>query len=192
MKTFIAMLEDHKEMINNLAHCNDDIESAGQLLINTLQQGGKLLLCGNGGSAADCQHIAAELVVRYEKHRQALAAIALTTDTSILTAHSNDYGFETVFSRQVEALGQPNDVLCAISTSGHSKNIIKAAQTAQQKNMRVIVLTGGSGGELIEHATVSVIVPSTVTARIQEAHILIGHWWCGLLEDQFKEITCSL
>ncbi len=192
MKTFIAMLEDHKEMINNLAHCNDDIESAGQLLINTLQQGGKLLLCGNGGSAADCQHIAAELVVRYEKHRQALAAIALTTDTSILTAHSNDYGFETVFSRQVEALGQPNDVLCAISTSGHSKNIIKAAQTAQQKNMRVIVLTGDSGGELIEHATVSVIVPSTVTARIQEAHILIGHWWCGLLEDQFKEITCSL
>ncbi|TAL52564.1 MAG: SIS domain-containing protein, partial [Methylovulum sp.] len=113
-------------MIKNLASCNGDIEAAGELLVKALQQGGKLLLCGNGGSAADCQHIAAELVVRYEKHRKAIAAIALTTDTSILTAHSNDYGFETVFSRQVEALGQPNDVLCAISTSGNSRNITKA------------------------------------------------------------------
>ncbi len=189
MKTFISVLEDHLEMIKNLASCNGDIEAAGELLVKALQQGGKLLLCGNGGSAADCQHIAAELVVRYEKHRKAIAAIALTTDTSILTAHSNDYGFETVFSRQVEALGQPNDVLCAISTSGNSRNITKAAATARQKGMIVIALTGGTGGELTQHATISIIVPSTVTARIQEAHILIGHWWCGLIEEPFKKET---
>lgn len=186
MKTFIFVLEDHLEMIKNLASCNGEIEAAGALLLKTLQQGGKMLLCGNGGSAADCQHIAAELVVRYEKQRRALAAIALTTDTSILTAHSNDYGFETVFSRQVEALGQPHDVLCAISTSGNSQNIIRAAQAAREKGMAVIVLTGCSGGELTQYATVSVLVPSTVTARIQEAHILIGHWWCGLIEAGFS------
>jgi len=187
LKTFISVLEDHLEMIKNLASCNDDIEAAGGLLINALQQGGKLLLCGNGGSAADCQHIAAEFIVRYEKKRRALAAIALTTDTSILTAHSNDYDFESVFSRQIEGIGHHSDCLIAISTSGNSKNIIKAAETARQKGMTVIALTGCSGGNLTKYATVSVIVPSNVTARIQEAHILIGHWWCGLVEDQFNK-----
>ncbi len=190
MKTFISVLEDHQLMINSLVHCTSDIEAAGQVLLTTLQHGGKILLCGNGGSAADCQHIAAELVVRYEYHRRALAAIALTTDSSILTAHSNDYGFDSVYARQVEALGAANDVLCAISTSGNSLNIINAAQAAQQKGMKVIVLTGGSGGDLIQYATAAVIVPSTVTARIQEAHILIGHWWCALVENHFKDMPC--
>ncbi len=187
MNTFLAVLAEHQDTMAQLASCQQKIEHAARLMQTSLQAGGKILLCGNGGSAADCQHLAAELVVRYEKHRPALAALALTTDTSILTAHSNDFGFRTVFSRQVEALGQAGDVLCAISTSGNSENIIAAAQAAQHKGLTVIVLTGGSGGELAALATVSVNVPSTVTARIQEAHILIGHWWCQYLEQQTEE-----
>lgn len=183
MKTFISDLEQHQLVIKQLADCSDVIEEAGELLIKTLKQGGKLLLCGNGGSAADCQHIAAEFVVRYEKKRQALAAIALTTDSSILTAHANDFDFETVFSRQVEAIANEEDCLIAISTSGNSRNILKAVQAAKLKGMTVIALTGCEGGELSRLATVSVIVPSAVTARIQEAHILIGHWWCGAVEE---------
>ena len=183
MKTFISDLEQHQTVIKRLADYSDVIEAAGELLIKTLKQGGKLLLCGNGGSAADCQHIAAEFVVRYEKKRQALAAIALTTDSSILTAHANDFDFETVFSRQVEAIANEKDCLIAISTSGNSKNILKAVQAAKLKGMTVVALTGCEGGELSRQATVSVIVPSTVTARIQEAHILIGHWWCGTIEE---------
>ena len=183
LKTFLSELEEHQAMIARLADCSEEIEAAGALLIATLKQGGKVLLCGNGGSAADCQHIAAEFVVRYEKKRQAMAAIALTTDSSILTAHANDFDFETVFSRQVEALGNDKDCLVAISTSGTSKNILKAVGAAKAKNMAVIGLTGGEGGELGNQATVAVIVPSAVTARIQEAHILIGHWWCGAVEE---------
>ncbi len=186
MKTFIDELEQHRETMNNLASCHGVIEAAAELLINTLQQGGKLLLCGNGGSAADCQHIAAEFVVRYEKKRRALAAIALTTDSSILTAHANDFDFDTVFSRQVEALGNSNDCLIAISTSGNSSNVLKAVTAARDKGMTVIALTGGTGGDLREHATLAVIVPSNVTARIQEAHILIGHYWCGVVEERLS------
>jgi len=183
LKTFISELEEHKAVAERLADCSDVIEAAGELLIKTLKQGGKILLCGNGGSAADCQHIAAELVVRYEKNRKALAAIALTTDSSILTAHSNDIGFDTVYSRQIEAIANEKDCLIAISTSGISKNILNAVKAARLKGMVVIGLTGRDGGELSGQVTHSVIVPSAVTARIQEAHILIGHWWCGLIDD---------
>ncbi len=183
MKRFIAELEDHQEMIERLVSCSEVIESVGKVLIDTLKQGGKILLCGNGGSAADCQHIAAELVVQYQKNRQALAAIALTTDSSILTAHSNDFGFETVYSRQIEAIANERDCLIAISTSGRSVNIVNAVQAAKVKGMVVVGLTGGNGGELIKQVTHSIVVPSTVTARIQEAHILIGHWWCGAIEE---------
>lgn len=171
----------------SLAACSDVIDEAGQLLVSTLKQGGKVLLCGNGGSAADCQHLAAEFVVRYEKQRRGLAAIALTTDTSILTAHSNDFEFETVFSRQIEALGRPQDCLIAISTSGTSKNVVNAAKTAAQQGLAVIAMTGANGGGLLQYAGVAVQVPSTVTARIQEAHILIGHWWCAFVEDRLIE-----
>jgi D-sedoheptulose 7-phosphate isomerase len=115
-----------------------------------------------------------------------LAAIALTTDSSILTAHANDYDFDTVFSRQVEGLGHQDDCLIAISTSGYSKNVLAAAEAAQAKGMPVIALTGGTGGDLVRYATHSIIVPSAVTARIQEAHILIGHWWCGAVEEVFS------
>ena len=187
MKTFVTELEEHQAMIVSLAEQADAIETAGALLIATLKQGGKILLCGNGGSAADCQHIAAELVVRYEKKRQAMAAIALTTDSSILTAHANDFDFETVFSRQVEGLGNAKDCLIAISTSGTSKNILKATEAAKAKGMTVIGLTGNEGGELSVLSTVSVVVPSKVTARIQEAHILIGHWWCGVIEEALSD-----
>jgi len=186
LKTFIDELEEHQEMMSRLADCNGVIEESVGVLIDTLKNGGKLLLCGNGGSAADCQHIAAEFVVRYEKKRQALAAIALTTDTSILTAHANDFDFETVFSRQVEALASEKDCLIAISTSGNSKNVLKAVEAAKLKGMAVVGLTGGKGGELSKQATISIIVPSEVTARIQEAHILIGHWWCGVIEEVFS------
>ena len=187
LKKFVTELEEHQVMIASLAEQSDAIEAAGALLINTLKQGGKIMLCGNGGSAADCQHIAAELVVRYEKKRQSMAAIALTTDSSILTAHANDFDFETVFSRQVEGLGHSNDCLIAISTSGTSKNILKATETAKSKGMAVIGLTGNEGGELSKQATLAVIVPSKVTARIQEAHILIGHWWCGVIEEALSD-----
>ncbi|WP_024298591.1 D-sedoheptulose-7-phosphate isomerase [Methylomicrobium lacus] len=187
MKTFMAELEQHQAMIEKLRTRSDVIESAGELLVDTLKQGGKILLCGNGGSAADCQHIAAEFVVRYEKHRRPLAAIALTTDSSILTAHSNDYHFDSVYARQVEALGNENDCLIAISTSGCSKNVLNAAEAAIDKGMAVIGLTGCGGGMLAGIATMSVVVPEQVTARIQEAHILIGHWWCGLVEEAFSD-----
>lgn len=186
MKPFIDELEQHRETMSNLASCNSVIETAAELLISTLQHGGKILLCGNGGSAADCQHIAAEFVVRYEKKRRALAAIALTTDSSILTAHANDFDFDTVFSRQVEALGNAKDCLIAITTSGNSNNVLKAVTAARAKGMTVIALTGGTGGTLREHATVTVCVPSNVTARIQEAHILIGHYWCGVVEERLS------
>ena len=188
MKTFITELKEHQAMIAKLADCSDAIELVGQVLIETLKQGGKILLCGNGGSAADCQHIAAELVVQYQKNRQAMAAIALTTDSSILTAHSNDFGFETVYSRQIEAIANEKDCLIAISTSGCSKNILKAVEAANLKGLTVIGLTGNEGGELISHATHSIVVPSNVTARIQEAHILIGHWWCGAIEEALSAI----
>jgi len=188
LKTFISELEQHQAMMERLAACSDAIEAAGELLITTLKQGGKILLCGNGGSAADCQHIAAELVVQYQKSRKALAAIALTTDSSILTAHSNDFGFDTVYSRQVEAIANEKDCLIAISTSGNSKNIVNAAKAARLKGMAVIGLTGCDGGELIGLVTHSVIVPSAVTARIQEAHILIGHWWGGVIDDCMEQL----
>jgi D-sedoheptulose 7-phosphate isomerase len=186
LKTFVQELEQHCEMMNSLSSCNEAIEKAAGLLLDTIKHGGKILLCGNGGSAADCQHIAAEFVVRYVNNRKALAAIALTTDSSILTAHSNDFGFETVFSRQVEALGNEMDCLIAISTSGNSPNIIQAIKAAEAKAMRIVVLTGCEGGRLAKMVNDAVIVPSMVTARIQEAHILIGHFWCNLIEEYFS------
>jgi D-sedoheptulose 7-phosphate isomerase len=186
LKTFSAELADHQALMARLATSTTVIEEAAALLVATYRHGGKVLLCGNGGSAADCQHLAAEFVVRYETKRKAMAAIALTTDSSILTAHANDFNFDTVFSRQIEALGNANDCLIAISTSGNSQNVVNAAETAKSLGMAVIALTGGSGGVLCQHGTVAVIVPSSVTARIQEAHILIGHWWCGVIEEAFS------
>ena len=151
----------------------------------SMGKGGKILLCGNGGSAADAQHIAAELVVRLtsQNSRPAIAAQALTVDSSILTASANDFGFEFVFSRQIEALGNRDDTLIAISTSGNSNNVIEAVNMAHEKGLYVIGLLGGSGGKLEKLVDLPVIVPSSETARIQEAHALIGHILCDLAEQ---------
>lgn len=161
--------------------CTNSILAAAELCKKTLANGHKILLAGNGGSAADAQHIAAELVGRFEKERPGMAAIAITTDTSALTAIANDYGYERVFSRQVEGLGNSGDIFIGISTSGNSANIIAAVNIAKQKNMHTIVLCG-AGGKLKELCDISINVPSTRTATIQESHIMIGHLLCSLID----------
>ena len=150
-----------------------------------LRRGGRILICGNGGSAADAQHLAAELSGRYLKERKALAGIALTTDTSTLTAIGNDYGFDQVFSRQVEALGRPGDLLIGISTSGNSPNVIRAVASAKELGIRTLGLLGRDGGKLAGLMDEALVVPSTVTARIQETHQMIYHFWCEVLDAQF-------
>jgi len=156
-----------------------------ELLVQTLQAGKKVVLFGNGGSAADSQHIAAELVSRFRRERQALPAIALTTDTSILTAIANDYSFENVFSRQIEALGQPGDMAIGISTSGNSPNVLKGMSAARQKGMTTVGLTGESGGQLKDCVDICFRVPSHSTPRIQEVHISVAHAMCELVEQEF-------
>lgn len=159
------------------------IVEIADLMIDCLKKNGKVILFGNGGSASDSQHIAAELVGRFKKDRTALAAIALTTNTSVLTSIANDYGFEFVFARQIEALAQKNDVIIAISTSGKAKNVAAAIKQAKKMGIKTVALTGGDGGELAKLADFSMLVPSSVTARIQEAHITVGHILCELIED---------
>ncbi len=180
---FSDVIQEHQLVINQLATYKPLITQASKLIISTLVSGHKILLCGNGGSAADCQHFAAELVIRYHKNRRAYPAIALTTDTSILTAHPNDFSFETIFSRQVEGLGAEGDCLIAFSTSGNSENIIQACLTAKQKKMSSIGLMGGDGGRLKSQVDMPIVVPSKTTARIQEAHLLIYHWWCQMVDE---------
>ena len=165
---------------------SEEILRAVDILVSAYKDGNKLLLCGNGGSAADCQHIATELMIRLSHHikRPALPAIALTTDTSNLTAGGNDIGFENVFARNVEGLGMLGDVLLAISTSGNSPNVIKAVDKAHSKGMKVIGFLGGTGGELKSLVDLPIIIPSSNTQRIQEGHITIAHIICELVEDK--------
>ena len=160
-----------------------NIEEAALAIIDSLKKGGKLILCGNGGSAADAQHIAAELVGRFKKERKALAAIALNTNTSILTAIGNDYGYDATFKRQVEALANKNDVVLGISTSGNSRNVLEAIALANKIGAFTIGLTGGDGGKLIKLAKLSIVVPVEDTPRMQECHITIAHIICELVED---------
>jgi phosphoheptose isomerase len=163
--------------------CARSIAEAAEVIAGAFLSGGKLLLCGNGGSAADCQHMAAELVSRFSKdlERRALPAIALTTDTSFLTAFGNDFGFEGIFERQVKALGKAEDVLIGISTSGNSPNVIRAVETAKKRNIRTIALTGNDG-RLAAMADVAIAVPSADTQYIQEAHLAVEHILCELVE----------
>jgi len=163
------------------------IVEMSETVIASLKKGGKLILFGNGGSASDSQHIAAELVGRFKKDRQGLPAIALTTNTSILTAVANDYGYDLVFAKQVEALAQKNDVVVGISTSGKAKNVAAGIRQAKKMGLKTIALTGGDGGELSRLADVTLIVPSNITARIQEAHITIGHIVCELVEEELSQ-----
>ncbi len=164
----------------------EDIKAAVNLLVECFGEGNKLLLCGNGGSAADCQHIATELMIRLSHHiqRPALPAIALTTDSSNLTAGGNDIGFENVFARNVEGLGNKGDVLLAISTSGNSPNVIKAVEMAHKKGMKVIAFLGGNGGKLKDKVDLPLVIPSSNVQRIQEGHITVAHIISELVEDK--------
>lgn len=174
---------EHMAMFNALEALFPLISEVGIKLQNTIKHGGKILICGNGGSAADSQHIAAEIVGRFKKERKGLPAIALTTDTSIITSVGNDYGYDYIFSRQVEALCTPKDVLIGITTSGNSANVVRAIEAANEVGAITIGMTGGTGGKLNSLCEHNIIVPANVTARIQEAHIFIGHCLCEIIES---------
>lgn len=159
------------------------IAAMARRMADVLRRGGKILFCGNGGSAADAQHLAAEFVNRFQRDRRALAALALTTDTSVLTSIGNDSGFDRIFSRQVEALARRGDLLVAISTSGNSPNVLRAVEAARDLGVETVGLCGGSGGALAAAADEVFVVPSEATPRIQETHMAVGHAWCALTED---------
>jgi D-sedoheptulose 7-phosphate isomerase len=184
MKTdVVRIFQESAALKLRFAEANADrIIAVARQMADSLRRGGKLLFCGNGGSAADSQHLAAEFVNRFLLQRGALAAIALTTDTSALTSIGNDLGFDQIFARQVEALGRPGDVVVAISTSGGSPNILRAVETARRLGCLTVALTGGSGGPLAAAADEAFVVPSGETPRIQETHITLGHTLCALVE----------
>jgi D-sedoheptulose 7-phosphate isomerase len=175
--------DEHKKTIDSLFYeKKETIEVAGLLLAKTLSNEGTIFWCGNGGSASDSQHLAAELMGRFKKNRKALRSIALTADTSVLTCVANDYSYEDIFSRQIEGLGTSRDLLVAISTSGNSENIIRALKAAKKNGLHTLLLTGIDGGKAAGEAEITLTVPSSSTTRIQEAHILIGHILCEIIE----------
>jgi len=178
-----SALAGHRETIDAVASMAADLGRAAGLVADAFATGGQLLVCGNGGSAADAQHIAAEFVGRYLKERTPFPAIALNANSSAVTAIGNDYGFDEVFARQVRAHGRAGDVLLAITTSGDSPNVLRAVEAAREAGMSVIGLTGRDGGALAALCDVCLTVPVKSTPRIQEAHILIAHVFCGLVED---------
>lgn len=181
-----TLLADHIQVITRLMEQQPEIEQLARLCRTAIHEGGKILFMGNGGSAADAQHLAAEFVGRFEKERRGLPAIALTTDTSLLTAVGNDYGFDMIFSRQIEALARPGDVVVGISTSGNSPNVVKALAIAKEMGAVTVGLTGAKGGKMDGLCDLCIKVPSEKTARIQEAHILIGHIVCALVDEGFN------
>ncbi|MBE6079249.1 MAG: D-sedoheptulose 7-phosphate isomerase [Veillonella sp.] len=178
---------DHLDVFGKTMEQMDVIQLMAERCKEALKAGNKVLFCGNGGSAADAQHLAAELIGRFQKERRSLASIALTTDTSILTAVANDYGYDEVFARQVEGLGRSGDVLIGISTSGNSANVVKAALKARDTGMHTIAFTGEGGGKLKDICDITFAVPSKVTARIQEMHIMVGHIICELVEEEYDK-----
>ena len=178
---------DHLDVFGKTMEQMDVIQLMAERCKEALKSGNKVLFCGNGGSAADAQHLAAELIGRFQKERRSLASVALTTDTSILTAVANDYGYDEVFARQVEGLGRSGDVLIGISTSGNSANVVKAALKARDTGMHTIAFTGEGGGKLKDICDITFAVPSKVTARIQEMHIMVGHILCELVEEEYDK-----
>jgi len=175
---------EHLEVIQKVSEaCAEDIAVVGQLMVDVLAQGGTIYWCGNGGSAADSQHLAAELVGRFKGDRRALRSAALSTDSSVLTCVANDYSYDSIFSRQIEALGRAGDLLVGISTSGNSGNVLKAFEAAKQLGLHTVGLLGKDGGKAKQMADHSIVIPSDATARIQESHILIGHTFCDLIEE---------
>ena len=185
MDIITQRFDEHLDVYIKMRHYIEDIRVVADICKNALNEGNKILFCGNGGSAADAQHLAAELVGRFVKERESLPAIALTTDTSILTAIANDYSYDDVFSRQVAGLGQAGDVLIGISTSGNSKNVVKAIELAKQKGLKTVAFTGEGGGKLGALCDAVIAVPSKTTSRIQEMHILVGHIVCELVEEDY-------
>lgn len=186
---FAKAISEHLEVMRQLAEQQPLLESIARAMVMSLKSGGKILWCGNGGSAADCQHLAAEMVGRFRRERIALPSIALTTDTSILTALANDYGYETVFARQIEALGNRNDMLVGISTSGNSANVVRALACARDKGLITVAFTGIGGGKMAGLADHLLAIASRDTARIQEAHTLAGHMLCDWVELQCLEMS---
>lgn len=198
---FAAAIAEHLEVVSRLEDQKAVLAEIASAMTSTLRARGKILWCGNGGSAADSQHLAAELVGRFRRERCGLASMALTTDSSVLTSVANDYGFETVFSRQVEALGAPGDLLVGISTSGNSRNVLAALETARSQGMITVAFTGAGGEKMIALADHLFVVDSRETARIQEAHLLAGHMICDWIEldcieshsepERFMEKPCG-
>ncbi|RPI13678.1 MAG: SIS domain-containing protein [Ignavibacteriae bacterium] len=185
-----SLKESAATKLKILESCKDDVLKAADEIVNTFKNGGKLMFCGNGGSAADCQHLATEFVIRlsHDIERPALPALALTTDTSNLTAGGNDIGFENVFARNVEGLGREGDMLIAISTSGNSKNVIKAIEKARSKKIKTLALLGGNGGKIKDIADFTIIIPSDNVQRIQEGHITVGHIFCEIAEREMYKV----
>ncbi|RYU89914.1 SIS domain-containing protein [Mucilaginibacter terrigena] len=182
----IEQLYEHRNLIQQVIETlSGDIETACNTIVAVLKDGKKVLIAGNGGSAADAQHIAAELSGKFEKERKALPGIALTVDTSALTAIANDYGYHHVFSRQVEALAQPGDLFIGISTSGNSQGILNAFETAGKIGCKTLGLSGRDGGRMNGLCDLNIVIPSDITARIQEMHILIGHILCKAVDDAY-------
>lgn len=179
------IFNDHIKLIEDIRNCEiKKIDYICNQFLKVIKNNSTIFFCGNGGSAADSQHLAAEFVCRFEKDRIPLKALALTVDTSVLTSISNDYNFETIFSRQIEAFAKKGDLLVAMSTSGNSKNIVNALKKANEKEVKTLSLLGNDGGEAKKFSDLKFIVPSTSTARIQEAHILIGHVICSYIDRE--------
>ena len=181
-----SLRESAETKISMIDSCKDDLLKAAEIIKDSFSKGGKLMLCGNGGSAADSQHIATEFVIRlsHDVKRPAMPALALTTDSSNLTAGGNDIGFENVFARSIQGLGKENDVLIAISTSGNSKNVVNAINAAKEKGIKVIGFLGGKGGHIKDMTDVNVLIPSDNVQRIQEGHITAGHIVCEIVERE--------
>ena len=183
------IIKDSAEVkLSMLNDCINEIESAAIMMIDASEKGNKILWCGNGGSAADAQHMAAELMGGLRSHdRPAIASLALTTDSSFITAWSNDTDYESIFSRQIEALGSEGDILVAISTSGNSMNVIRAIDAAKINNLKIIILTGKTGGKMINMGDISICIPSNDTQRIQEGHLLVEHILCESVEASIRD-----
>ncbi len=187
MQDFIkAEFKNISDNFKKLQSLSPQVEAVASLCVNTLKNGNKIMFCGNGGSAADAQHLAAELVGRYKINRPAMNALALTVDTSILTAIGNDYGYDTVFERQVEGLGKKGDVLIGLSTSGNSKNMLLAFDMAARKGIKTVAMTGNCGGKMKQRADYAINVPSEAANNIQEMHLAVGHLLCGVIEKEFN------
>ena len=184
--SFKSTLSRHQKMVEGLYALEPQVNTLIENVRKCLASGNKVLFFGNGGSASDAQHLAAEFVVRYYKQRAPLAAIALTTDTSIITAHGNDYSFDTIFDRQIQALAKQGDIAIGLSTSGNSGNVINGLNTAKQSGCTTIAFTGANGGQLHDIADDCICIPSDETARVQEGHIIIGHWLCEALDEQLS------